>query len=194
MAEYALVAFAAALSLRPVPARREPAGAERDVGLGLLLAGVTALLVFWLAEERAAWIGAVLTGALAAMVVRLLVTTRDIRRMAGELADALAERSRLEVTDSLPGLRNRAWFERRLQAVLTRGSRVATVLINLDDFKTINDSLGHPAGDRCIVAYGERLQEAVAGAGGSRASAATSSACWSRTSPTRSRSRRWRAS
>jgi diguanylate cyclase (GGDEF)-like protein len=39
------------------------------------------------------------------------------------------------------------------------------LVVDLDDLKTINDSLGHTAGDRCLVAWAERLRRALAGAG-----------------------------
>ena len=64
--------------------------------------------------------------------------------------------------DSVTGLANRALFKDRVEHALerqTRGSRPVSVLfMDLDDFKTINDSLGHAAGDLVLGEVGERLK------------------------------------
>lgn len=63
--------------------------------------------------------------------------------------------------DPLTGLANRALFFDRLASALSRadrrGSSVALVLIDLDDFKKVNDSWGHAGGDRLLVELAERL-------------------------------------
>jgi diguanylate cyclase (GGDEF)-like protein/PAS domain S-box-containing protein len=63
--------------------------------------------------------------------------------------------------DSLTGLANRALFLDRLQHALARierhGGQLALLFIDLDDFKIINDSLGHEAGDQLLVSMAERL-------------------------------------
>jgi diguanylate cyclase (GGDEF)-like protein/PAS domain S-box-containing protein len=67
--------------------------------------------------------------------------------------------------DSLTGLANRALFLDRLSHALTRKSRfgapLAVLFIDLDDFKTINDSLGHGEGDRLLVGVAERMSRAL---------------------------------
>ncbi|MEP6696918.1 MAG: EAL domain-containing protein [Pseudonocardiales bacterium] len=63
--------------------------------------------------------------------------------------------------DPLTGLANRALFGDRLAHAVDLHRRdarpVSVVLIDLDDFKLVNDTLGHPAGDELLVKVGERL-------------------------------------
>jgi diguanylate cyclase (GGDEF)-like protein len=64
--------------------------------------------------------------------------------------------------DPLTGLPNREFFLERLSGVLSRrAGRVAALFVDLDDFKVVNDSLGHGAGDRVIGAVAERLRRAL---------------------------------
>jgi diguanylate cyclase (GGDEF)-like protein/PAS domain S-box-containing protein len=97
------------------------------------------------------------------------VTAR--RRAADDVSAAELERDRAEeqvrrlaMFDPLTGLANRAQLETRLRAAVTRARRresaVALLLVDLDNFKLVNDSLGHPAGDRLLRRIAGRLRGA----------------------------------
>ncbi|HEY0970694.1 MAG TPA: EAL domain-containing protein [Gemmatimonadales bacterium] len=86
----------------------------------------------------------------------------------------VSERTALEETlayqafhDPLTGLANRARFGQRVEQALARAEdepgRVALLFLDLDDFKRVNDSLGHTEGDRLLVVVAERLLSATRG-------------------------------
>ena len=72
---------------------------------------------------------------------------------------------RQAITDDLTGLVNRRRFLEVLDAELERavqfGSGLGIVLIDLDDFKGVNDRFGHHSGDRVLAAFGSLLQEHI---------------------------------
>ncbi len=82
------------------------------------------------------------------------------------IARDVTERKRLEQElqrhafyDSLTGLANRALFWDRVTHALARRHASAAVLyLDLDDFKNVNDSFGHPAGDRLLAEIADRLR------------------------------------
>ena len=76
-----------------------------------------------------------------------------------ELKSAQARASYLSDYDTLTGLYNRQGFQRRLAYALTELKSGALLLIDLDDFKAINDLAGHSAGDTVIQRMADRLRE-----------------------------------
>ena len=96
---------------------------------------------------------------------------RLLKELAGDVAFALdhiekEERVRyLAYYDSLTGLANRTLFLERLAQQLGAAARehrrLAVVIINIERFKTINDTLGRPAGDALLREFGARMQRAA---------------------------------
>ena len=87
-------------------------------------------------------------------------------RLVDRLLQQAREREHEALHDALTGLPNRTKFLRELQAVLDRApSQCAVMIMDLDRFKEINDTLGHHAGDELLQQIGVRLQDAVGEAG-----------------------------
>jgi diguanylate cyclase (GGDEF)-like protein/PAS domain S-box-containing protein len=91
----------------------------------------------------------------------VVVTARDVTERRA-LEEQLSHQA---FHDSLTGLANRALFWERITHAIERGVRrqnlFAVLFIDLDDFKTVNDSLGHAAGDELLVAAAERIRGSI---------------------------------
>ncbi|WP_293375031.1 bifunctional diguanylate cyclase/phosphodiesterase [Phenylobacterium sp. SCN 70-31] len=95
--------------------------------------------------------------------------SKSLAELAARVAELEAEREmtlRLAQTDSLTGLVNRGAFTsglcERLEAAREQGGVVALFVIDLDRFKSLNDSLGHHAGDLLLAEIGRRLRDDAA--------------------------------
>ncbi|MDQ1652897.1 MAG: hypothetical protein QOI35_2097, partial [Cryptosporangiaceae bacterium] len=140
------------------------------------VAAVYVLLVVLLSDnglDVRAWL--ILGAAIAStslVVVRQIAAFRENESLLTELDAKIRERDELAAAlrhqafhDSLTGLANRALFTDRLDAALARGRRASTstivMIVDLDDFKPVNDRLGHRAGDILLKEIAARLTECV---------------------------------
>jgi diguanylate cyclase (GGDEF)-like protein len=82
-----------------------------------------------------------------------------------ENARRYGEARKLAETDALTGLFNQRFFQETLRREVTRAHRyqrkLTLIVFDLDDFKSINDQVGHLAGDRVLAQAADRLREAV---------------------------------
>lgn len=105
-------------------------------------------------------------------ITGIRVTASDGTRLMWSMIEDIADRKRAEQRisflayhDPLTGLDNRLGLRTRLTEALSAaaasGNRLAVMMIDLDRFKTINDTLGHDAGDRVITELARRIRGAV---------------------------------
>lgn len=136
-------------------------GPKSGTALPLLKDGKTIGTLLFLASER---------GVFAPELVQLLERLAENVSFALENFDRADEKRKAEerithlaTYDSLTGLPNRATFSELLNAEIEKAQsdkrQFALLFIDIDRFKVINDSLGHAAGDRMLLAMGCRLRD-----------------------------------
>jgi diguanylate cyclase (GGDEF)-like protein len=106
-----------------------------------------------------------ITIAIAGFVVLAGLVLRHMRRTAVTIAAGESRLRHLALHDPLCGLPNRIFFGERLEAMIDKvrhgGPTAAVFYIDLDHFKDVNDTLGHPVGDELIRNVTSRLSGAV---------------------------------
>jgi diguanylate cyclase (GGDEF)-like protein len=109
--------------------------------------------------------GMTLSVLLTALVLLLWTGRARALRLVGERTGELRHQA---LHDALTGLPNRALIMDRIEQLLARnrrhGTMGAALYVDLDDFKDVNDTLGHEAGDRLLVAVATRLVGTLRGA------------------------------
>jgi diguanylate cyclase len=98
------------------------------------------------------------------VVVRLALLSGDLtlqRRLSEQLADLAHTHERLVREDPLTGVANRAGLARALQEPGARRRGHALMVVDIDDFKAINDTFGHDVGDAVLRNVARRLQQVV---------------------------------
>ena len=140
---------------------------------GVLLAGAGGLVFIAVSawQGRATGVGLVLTGVAVLLwtVIACVaeMTATDLRRRGEARADQVHELTHRALHDPLTGLVNRELLLDRIGAALQRAdhdhTHVAVLLLNLDNFTAINDSLGHAVGDHLLADVGRRLSEQLCG-------------------------------
>ncbi len=91
----------------------------------------------------------------------LAVTLRDIQ----DVKEKEQQLHALAMTDSLTQLPNRHWMNQQLPEIIRQATatnqKFGVMFIDLDNFKNINDTLGHQEGDRCLIDIAHALRESI---------------------------------
>lgn len=144
-------------------------GFREVVGLATVMTAMYLGTVWHLIRQEEAFLSLALEAAHAAVFLVInvyaglvLERLRSKRRETQELRRTLAEQA---ITDALTGLPNRRYMEEFLEAELARirryGGQCAVAMVDVDDFKHYNDTLGHLAGDEVLRKLAEVMQEEV---------------------------------
>jgi diguanylate cyclase (GGDEF)-like protein len=127
--------------------------------LGLILLVGLAVVVTWLWRIR------VLVGQKRQLELAVMQRTEDLEREKAELLRARDQMRHYAEHDDMTGLWNHRIIIKRLQQEVDRAQRdgtpVSVILIDLDHFKQVNDTYGHPAGDLVLKEIGVILQRSV---------------------------------
>ena len=93
----------------------------------------------------------------------LLTEVEESRAQVQRLTEQMKRLEAESITDALSGLLNRRGFERAMEEISKRNGDVTAslILLDIDRFKRINDTFGHPLGDRVIAAVGRAIHECV---------------------------------
>jgi diguanylate cyclase (GGDEF)-like protein len=83
----------------------------------------------------------------------------EIQRRDADLRRTNAALKRLALRDTLTGLPNRAMFERAALDALEGGGHAGLLYFDVDSFKAVNDTLGHPVGDMLLKRIAQRLRD-----------------------------------
>jgi diguanylate cyclase (GGDEF)-like protein len=92
---------------------------------------------------------------------RQLVAFHDNTSLIDQLDETMAELRRQAETDGLTGLANRTRFHEELGQALEQPAGVSVLLVDLDGFKSVNDTLGHAAGDELLISVAQRMVGAL---------------------------------
>ncbi|MGZ4797931.1 MAG: bifunctional diguanylate cyclase/phosphodiesterase [Acidimicrobiia bacterium] len=114
--------------------------------------GTSAYLSFGISGSRVGFANSVLVIVVSAGVAETIAWAMSELRKREELLGVQA------MTDSLTGLLNRGAFAEQLEACCARGEHLMLAFVDLNDFKEVNDSLGHQVGDAVLVEIGRRLR------------------------------------
>lgn len=87
------------------------------------------------------------TGLFSVFVAQLNGNQRLLKQRNRELRQSQAQLERLAHYDTITGLPNRVLFQRQLAEAIAQGHGLAVLMLDIDGFKQVNDSLGHPMGD-----------------------------------------------
>ena len=147
-----------------LPADPDPSVAHPFTG-GTTPAGLTGVEAAWvgvlLTEEPDGWIALGAPAGVPAEAVTAVQSMANQIALALRTSDAHHELSRLALVDPLTGLANRSAFTAALEAQHTRSGGYALLFLDLDDFKVVNDDLGHAAGDELLRHIAARLRRSV---------------------------------
>jgi diguanylate cyclase (GGDEF)-like protein len=154
-----MVMVAAAAWQRPGKTRVKLEGGKALAVPLTFAIGALALIVYGNAGRISPFALVLATLTLVAAGARALLTFREVQGLANSRREAR--------TDELTGLANRRQLLEHLDATLSRArdgdSTCALVIIDLDHFKELNDTLGHGAGDLLLKRVGDRLSGALRG-------------------------------
>lgn len=104
------------------------------------------------------------TGLFSLFAAQLIRSNRLINQRNAELRQSQAKLERLAHFDAVTGLANRVLFQRRLQQALDNPQRgIAVLVLDIDGFKLVNDSLGHALGDVLLVQAAQRFTDVLHG-------------------------------